>query len=170
MAMQHDPVFPDRIPVIIILLLAVTFVVLTLAGVGAIVLAVLDMSDVRRSSGLNFDLTMPDDELGRVVWFQAAFAFLTMFLIWLFSILIVAAYAQGSQSNAAATAVIFVRISIVVIVVRFLASAAIPYVLSDSIVALLATAATGLPLVLVEIGLLIAADYYFSAVRRNAPT
>lgn len=166
----EDTAFPDRIPVVVIVLLSIVIALLSVAALGAVALAVAQVLGVAPSVGTGFDLSPPEDGIGRVIWVQSALAIVTMFLVWLFSILVVAAYAQGSQRSAAANALILVRFSIAIIVIRTLVAAGVPFMISGSLVAALTVLATSAPLALAEIALLIVADCHFAAIRKNALT
>lgn len=164
---DDEPVVPWQIPAGVIALLVIVIVLITLAAVGLVGVLALG-ANVPGLRG--FEMNWPDGDIGRIVWMQTVLTIATMFLVWLFSILVVAAYAGGSHRNAAVNAVAMVRVSIAIIVVRFVANAAIPVVATGSWSAVLSMVLAGAPLMLAQIALLIAADAYFCAVRENAPS
>ncbi len=118
--------------------------------------------------GVGPDLSFPSEPIAQMGWIQGAAYLLEMFVFWLFSILIVASYAQGSHRNAAACAVVFVRVSIVMAIARVLFALLIKLVYFGQMGLVVGDLVTSLPILLIQIALLIAADFYFSAIRRNA--
>lgn len=162
-AESADPSFPCEIPLAVVVLLAIAVAVLTLALIAAVVGAVFGSG-----FGPGFDLSFPEGPIQQMVWVQSGLTLIAGAVVWIFGILVVASYAQGSQREAAGFGVVFVRISIAVILVRFVASAALPGLIGESWSAALVGIASGAPLVLAQIALLICADAWLSAVRQNA--
>lgn len=164
---DNDPALPWRIPAAVIVLLIVVIVLITLLAAG-LVGAVALGQNVTGLRGV--DLAWPEGEIAQIAWMHSILTMIAMFLVWLFSILVVAAYAGGSHRNAAVNAVAMVRVAIAIMVVRYAAGAVIPFAVSGSWAAGFTVLLSGAPLVLVQIALLIAADAYFCAVRENAPS
>ena len=163
----HEPDFPWRIPMPVIVLLTIVVATLTLAALGLV--GVLSFG-YGAPGAMGFDLRWPDDEMGRIVWVQSALTLISMFLIWLFSILVVAAYFQGLHRAAAGNAQGLVRVSIIIVVVRFVVSSAIPFILAGTWSGGFAVIATGAPMVLASVALFVAADFYFGSIKQNAPS
>ena len=162
---DSDALAPWRIPAAIIALLIAVIALITLAALGLVgVLAV----GAQMAGAGGFDLSWPDDPIRRIVWVQGALTMIVLFLVWLFSILVVAAHVSGWHGKAAANAVAMVRISIAIIVVQFAVGAVTPFLVVQSWSGALASLATGTPLVLGQIALLLAADAYFRMIRQNA--
>lgn len=161
------PVLPWRIPAAVIALLVVVIVLITLTGLGLVVVLAVgqNLAGVR-----GFDLAWPDNPVGQIAWMHSVLTIIAMFLVWLFAILVVAAHTAGSHRNAAVNAVEMVRVSIAIMLVRYTAAAVVPFIATGSWTAGLAVLASGAPLVLAQIALLLAADAYFCAVRENAPS
>ena len=160
-----DPVLPFQIPTIVIVVLSVLAAALTLLGFAAIgLMAYASMA----GAAPGFDLSWPDGNYQKIAWVQGAITIVSLFVIWVISILVVAAHAQGAHRAAAVNATVLARVSIAIVVVQYLANAAIPFTIMGEWSAIVPILATGLPFVLLQIALLLAADAYFGTIRQNA--
>ncbi len=162
---KDDSVLPFQIPTVVIVLLSVLIAILTLIAFGAIGLMTYS---TMMGGASGFDLRWPDRDFRQVAWVQSAITIVSMFVIWLLSILVVAAHAQGAYHAAAVNAIVLVRVSIAIVLIQYLVNAVIPFAIWNQWIAALPVLATGAPFVLLQIALLLAADAYFAAIRQNA--
>ena len=164
---QDEPVIPHRLPTAAIMLLWASIVLLMLAAVGALLVLIASALGVGPTS---IDLSLPETPVERAIWVQSALTVVAMFLLWLLGLLVAVAYAQGRHRAAAANAQVLLRVTMLLILIRFAVGASIPAFLSGTFWASLVALGTGAPMVIAEIALLICADVYCSAVHRNAAT
>ena len=164
---QDEPIIPHRLPTAAIMLLWTSIVLLMLVAVGtllALIASALGVGPVR------IDLSLPETPIERAIWVQSGLTVVAMFLLWLLGLLVAVAYAQGRHRAAAANAQVLLRVTMLLILVRFLVGASIPAFLAGTPWGSLVALGTGAPMVIAEIALLICADVFCSAVHRNAPT